>query len=58
MNAELLKAEVYSKLDNNNVTAWIDLRNKAIHAEYSKYTKEQVALMIEGIRNFLTRLPA
>jgi hypothetical protein len=58
MNADLAKASVYSKLDQKNVTAWLDLRNKAAHGQYSSYAKEQVALFITGIRDFITRNPA
>ncbi len=41
-----------------NVTAWLDLRNKAAHGEYGKYEADQVGLMIDGIRDFITRHPA
>lgn len=58
LNADLAGAGVYSKLDQKSVTAWLDLRNKAAHGKYSEYTKDQVALMLQGIRHFLTRLPA
>jgi hypothetical protein len=58
LNADLAKAGAYEKLDQKNVTAWLDLRNKAAHGEYGAYTTEQVALMIDGIRNFITRRPA
>jgi hypothetical protein len=58
MNAELSKANVYTKLDQKNVTAWLDLRNKAAHGEYGKYTNDQVALFLSSIRDFITRIPA
>ena len=58
VNAELVKANAYSKLDQKNVTAWLDLRNKAAHGHYTEYQKEQVALMIDAIRDFITRCPA
>jgi len=58
MNAELAQAQAYSKLDQKSVTAWLDLRNKAAHGKYPEYTKEQVKLMVQGIRDFVTRLPA
>jgi len=58
MNADLASATVYSKLDQKNITAWLDLRNKAAHGKYSEYTKDQVALLIAGIRDFITRNPA
>lgn len=58
LNAELAGANVYSKLDQKNVTAWLGLRNKAAHGEYAEYTKEQVALLIQSVRDFITRNPA
>jgi len=58
MNADLTKSAVYSKLDQKNVTAWLDLRNKAAHGNYAEYTKEQVTLLIASIRDFITRNPA
>jgi hypothetical protein len=58
LNAELAGANVYSKLDQKNVTAWLDLRNKAAHGHYDQYQKEQVALLLSGLRDFITRNPA
>lgn len=58
INAELSKLGAYSKLDQKNLTAWLDLRNKAAHGHYEEYTKEQVGNMISGIRDFLLRNPA
>lgn len=58
MNTDLAAAAVYSKLDQKNVTAWLDLRNKAAHGKYSEYNDQQVALLIQSIRDFLTRVPA
>lgn len=57
MNADLVKANVYNKLDQKQVTAWLDLRNKAAHGKYTGYSKEQVDLMIQGIINFMSRIP-
>jgi len=58
LNSELVAAGVYSKLDQKNVTAWLDLRNKAAHGKYAEYGAEQVGLLIAGIRDFLVRFPA
>ena len=58
LNAELKKAGVYETLDQKNVTAWYDLRTKAAHGKYKEYNKEQVDLMVQGIRGFITRNPA
>lgn len=58
LNADLTKASAYTVLDQKNVTAWLDLRNNAAHGNYNEYQKEQVALMIDAIQNFMTRHPA
>jgi len=58
MNADLVSGGVYTKLDQKSVTAWLDLRNKAAHGEYVKYSQEQVTLLISGVRDFIGRNPA
>lgn len=58
INAELTSGGTYNLLDQKSVTAWLDLRNKAAHGKYGEYTKEQVGLMLENVRNFITRIPA
>ena len=58
INADLVKAGAYSKLDQKSVTAWLGLRNDAAHGNYTNYTKDQVALLIENVRNFIVRHPA
>lgn len=58
LNSELTAAGAYSKLDQKNVTAWLDLRNKAAHGQYSEYKHEQVTLMLQGVRDFASRCPA
>jgi hypothetical protein len=58
MNSELSNAEVYSKLEQKNITAWLDLRNKAAHGKFDEYVKEQVSIMMFGIRDFVSRVPA
>jgi len=55
MNTDLSRNSIYSKLDQKNVTAWLDLRNKAAHARYDEYTAEQVSLLVAGVRDFITR---
>jgi hypothetical protein len=57
LNADLVKAGTYGVLDQKSVTAWLDLRNKAAHGRYSEYTPEQVGLMLDGVRNFIARVP-
>jgi len=58
LNADLVKSEAYGKLDQKNITAWLDLRNKAAHGKYSEYTSDQVELLISGVRDFIGRVPA
>jgi hypothetical protein len=58
LNSELAGSAVYTKLDQKSVTAWLDLRNKAAHGDYSEYTKEQVTLTLQGVQNFTSRHPA
>ena len=57
LNSDLAKVTVYNKLDLKNVTAGLDLRNKAAHGKYQEYTKDQVALMLQGILDFMVRVP-
>jgi hypothetical protein len=58
INTELASASAYSKLDQKNVTAWLDLRNKAAHGHYQDYSKTQVELLVSQIRDFMLRVPA
>lgn len=57
MNADLAKAGAYSTRDQKNVTAWLDLRNKAAYGTTSEYRPEQVELMLRGVRDFIDRYP-
>jgi hypothetical protein len=58
LNADLAGAGAYGKGDQKNVTAWLDLRNNAAHGHYTRYAPEQVALLIQSVRDFVTRVPA
>jgi hypothetical protein len=58
MNSDLAGADIFSKLDQKSVTAWLGLRNNAAHGKFGEYTKEQVVLMISGIQDFIIRNPA
>ena len=55
MNADLTKASVYNLLSQKSVTAWLDLRNKAAHGQYSEYTDQEVKLMYQGVTDFIGR---
>ena len=56
LNAELAKKNVYNKLDQKNITAWLDLRNKAAHGKYQEYSSEQVSLMLQSVADFMVRV--
>lgn len=56
LNVELAKAGVYTTLDQKNVTAWLDLRNKAAHGRYAEYTEEQVQLLLQAVQEFIARV--
>ena len=55
LNSELAGAVVYNKLDQKNVTAWLDLRNKAAHGKYGEYSQQQVEFMLQAVTEFMTR---
>lgn len=57
LNAELKKAEVYNGLTQKNVTAWLDLRNKAAHGDHEDFNQQQVELMRQGVGMFLSEHP-
>ena len=56
LNSELASSNVYNKLDQKNVTAWLDLRNKAAHGKYTEYTRDQVELMLKSVTDFMIRI--
>jgi hypothetical protein len=58
LNSELAAANAYGKGDLKNITAWLHLRNSAAHGKYADYTKDQVALLAQAVRDFITRIPA
>ena len=58
INADLVKAGVYNKLEQKNVTAWLGLRNEAAHGNYNNYGKAQVETQLASVRDFMVRHPA
>ncbi len=58
INADLVKAGAYNKLEQKNVTAWLGLRNDAAHGNYGNYDQKQVVALIRDVRDFATRHPA
>ena len=53
MNADLAKQGVYNKLMQKRITMLADIRNKAAHGEWDKFTKADVEDMLRGVRQFM-----
>lgn len=53
MNADLAKQGVYGKLTQKHITVLADIRNKAAHAEWDKFTKADVEGMLRDVRRFM-----
>lgn len=53
MNSDLARANIYSSAYQKQIIAWLGIRNSAAHGKYSEYSKEEVSLMLQGIRQFI-----
>jgi hypothetical protein len=56
LNQDLRNNNVYNPLEQKNVTAWLDLRNKAAHGDYDQYDLQQVSSLIDNVRAFIARI--
>lgn len=56
LNADLARAEVYTKLDQKMIVGWLDLRNKAAHGQYDEYTADQVKNLLSSVVEFTARV--
>lgn len=54
MNTELVRKDVYSKLIQKQITWLADIRNKAAHGQWDKFSKADVENMLRQIREFVT----
>lgn len=52
LNIELVKADIYNKLIQKQITSWADLRNNAAHGHFDKYDIQQVGMMLLFVQNF------
>ena len=50
---DLQRAKVFNKLVGDQLRAWAKIRNYAAHGEFSEFTREQVDLMLPGVKHFL-----
>lgn len=56
LNADLVKAGVYSKIDQKSITSWLGIRNDAAHGKFDEYNKEQVEFMLVAVSEFMGRV--
>ena len=55
MNIPLRTAGVYGLPQQQQVTAWAAIRNKAAHGRFSEYTIEEIRLMHQGVSEFIIK---
>jgi len=55
MNAPLKKAGAYGLPEQQQITAWAAIRNKADHAHFNEYDLAQVKLMHQGVTDFIAK---
>lgn len=53
MNVPLKKAGAYGLTQQQQVTAWTAIRNKADHGHFQEYSTEEVSLMHQGVATFV-----
>jgi hypothetical protein len=53
MNTPLRKAGVYGAPQQQAVTAWAVIRNRADHGRFTEYTEPEVRLMHQGVAGFV-----
>lgn len=52
LNESLAKADIYTKLQQKQITAWLAIRNSAAHGDYSDYSISDVKNFINGLTDF------
>jgi len=55
---ELVKTQQISEPQRKILTAWYSQRSEAAHGNYKNVIESEVKRMIDGIRDFMVRLPA
>lgn len=55
MNADLAKDGAYDKLVQKRITLLADIRNKAAHGQWTQFTDDDVADMLNNVRSFMER---
>jgi len=50
---DLKKAGIFNETKAKQLRAWAAIRNHAAHGEFDQFTRDDVELMLSGIKNFL-----
>jgi len=58
LNANLKKENAYNEARKKQIDAWQEIRNKSAHGEYDEYNKNEIKLMLQGVRDFIINFPA
>lgn len=58
INVDLVKAGVYTTIQQKAITAWLGIRNASAHGEYNKYELAEVRQMLASISDLIARYPA
>jgi hypothetical protein len=58
LNDQLYNNGVFPQSYHQTVTAWLHIRNEAVHANWAAYNEELVRLMLAGTEEFIARYPA
>ena len=55
LTTKIADAGVMTRLEQKQAAVWIVLRNHADHAEFDKYTADDVRRMLDGVTDFLAK---
>lgn len=50
---DLAKANAFNKLKAQQLRSWAQVRNSAAHGKFGDFSRDDVELMVKGVRNFL-----
>lgn len=50
---DLQKANAFNKLKAQQLRGWAQVRNSAAHGKFDEFSREDVELMVKGVKNFL-----
>ncbi len=50
---DLQKANAFNKLKAQQLRGWVQVRNSAAHGKFDEFNRDDVELMVKGVKNFL-----